>query len=160
VRGADPDVHFSLARCGPLAILALAAAPVGADLEARAFRHPDSSLDGMIRRLHPAERAVFAKLRPERREEAFLSCWVRKEAYLKGIGTGLPGGLAAHCVGLAPEFIPPGGSRLATVRGWSFIDLDVQPGHRAALALATTRDRDDGHHAGPPRTEVRTLHFD
>lgn len=151
---AGPAVEFSLSRSGGLAVVALAAAPVGVDVESKAFRHPDSPLDGMIRRLHPAERAALAELPPARREEGFLSCWVRKEAYLKGIGTGLPGGLAAQCVGLAAEIAADGRGPTPTPRGWAFLDLDLPPGHRAALAVAAP----DGE---PPRTPpdltVRTL---
>ncbi|MGW7402388.1 4'-phosphopantetheinyl transferase family protein [Streptomyces sp. NPDC054833] len=136
--GASPPVQFSLSRSGDLAVVALAAVPVGVDVESRAFRHPDSPLDGMIRRLHPAERAALARLPPAQREEGFLSCWVRKEAYLKGTGTGLPGGLARHCVGLAAELAPDGRGPAPTPRGWTFLDLDLPPGHRAALAVAQT----------------------
>ncbi|MGW5341904.1 4'-phosphopantetheinyl transferase family protein [Streptomyces sp. NPDC004050] len=151
---AEPAVEFSLSRAGGLAVVALAAAPVGIDVESRAFRHPDSPLDGMIRRLHPAERAALAELPPARREEGFLSCWVRKEAYLKGIGTGLPGGLAGACVGLAADAAADGRGPAPTTRGWVFLDLDLPPGHRAALAVAAP----DGEASRrPPELTVKTF---
>ncbi|MFD7625562.1 4'-phosphopantetheinyl transferase family protein [Streptomyces sp. NPDC059851] len=153
---AEPAVEFSLSRAGGLAVVALATAPVGIDVESRAFRHPDSPLDGMVRRLHPAERAALAELPPARREEGFLSCWVRKEAYLKGIGTGLPGGLAGPCVGLAADVAADGRGPTPTTRGWAFLDLDLPPGHRAALAVAAP----DGEGSRtPPELTVRTLHL-
>ncbi|MFD3678128.1 4'-phosphopantetheinyl transferase family protein [Streptomyces sp. NPDC058613] len=152
--GGAPAVEFSLSRSGGLAVVALAAVPVGVDVESRAFRHPDSPLDGMIRRLHPAERAALAELPPAQREEGFLSCWVRKEAYLKGIGTGLPGGLAGQCVGLAADLAADGRGPAPTPRGWAFADLDLPPGHRAALAVAVP---DGGASRTPPALTVRTL---
>ncbi|MGW8776542.1 4'-phosphopantetheinyl transferase family protein [Streptomyces sp. NPDC055796] len=149
IAGDGPAVEFSLSRAGDLAVVALAAVTVGVDVESRAFRHPASPLEGMIRRLHPAERAALAELPPERREEGFLSCWVRKEAYLKAIGTGLPGGLAGPCVGLAADAAADGKGPEPTTRGWAFADLDLPPGHRAALAIAAPDE--------PPRTPVVTV---
>jgi 4'-phosphopantetheinyl transferase len=126
------------------------------DVQSRAFRHPDSPLDGMIRRLHPAERAALAELPPARREEGFLSCWVRKEAYLKGMGTGLPGGLARQCVGLAPELVRGAGLE-STTSGWTFFDLDLPPDHRAALAVAPPSGQDGEAPPAPLELTVRTL---
>ncbi|MFC8538359.1 4'-phosphopantetheinyl transferase family protein [Streptomyces sp. NPDC057249] len=124
-------LHFSLSHAGDFALYALAATPVGADIEA-----PDTAGDGlerMARRLHPDERRAVDALAPALRGDALLGCWVRKEAFLKGIGTGLPGGVGAHHVGLAsalaPPWAPPGPA------GWALLDAPAPDGCRAAVAL-------------------------
>lgn len=140
-------LHFSLSHAGDAALYAVAAAPVGADIEERDPRREGARLTGLIGQLHPGEQAALTALPEELREEAFLSCWVRKEAYLKGIGTGLPGGISTRHVGLAeglaPAGAPPGPD------GWAFADLDAPPGYRAAVAL-----RVDGAPAGLSRPAV------
>ena len=62
--------------------------------------------------------------------------WTRKEAYLKGIGTGLARGVAADylgATGLAP--LPA---------GWSVLDVPVPDGHAAAAAVLGARTRPPG----------------
>ncbi|WKX70489.1 4'-phosphopantetheinyl transferase superfamily protein [Streptomyces sp. XD-27] len=133
-------LHFSLSHAEDAALVAVAAAPVGADIEASQTRRGGVDLTGQ---LHPDERAAIAALPASLRDEAFLSCWVRKEAYLKGIGTGLPGGVGTHHVGLA-EGLAPSGSRVP--EGWALIDLEAPDGYHAAVALRT----EDGSGAGRP----------
>jgi 4'-phosphopantetheinyl transferase len=143
-------LHFSLSHSGDAALFAFAGVPVGADIEIRQGRRGGDSLAGLLGHLHPDERAVIEELPSSLREEAFLSCWVRKEAYLKGIGTGLPGGLSTHHVGLAEGLAPAraeagvgaaprGGSArpAGTPDGWAFVDLDAPAGYHAAVALRT-----------------------
>ncbi|MFD8623357.1 4'-phosphopantetheinyl transferase family protein [Streptomyces hygroscopicus] len=129
----EDTLHFSLSHSGDAALCAVAGVPVGADIEERDPERVGARLTGLIGQLHPGERAAIGALPEELRAEAFLGCWVRKEAYLKGIGTGLPGGIGAHHVGLAeglaPADAPPGPS------GWSFADLDAPPGYHAAVAV-------------------------
>ncbi|MGV9855008.1 4'-phosphopantetheinyl transferase family protein [Streptomyces sp. NPDC003442] len=133
----EDALHFSLSHSGDAALCAVAGAPVGADVEERDPKRAGDRLTGLVGQLHPGERAAIDALPEELRAEAFLGCWVRKEAYLKGIGTGLPGGIGAHHVGLAeglaPAGAPPG------PRGWAFADLDAPPGYHAAVAV-----RDEG----------------
>lgn len=126
-----PGVHFSLSHAGDVALYALAASPVGADIES--LELAGEGLERMARRLHPAERRALDTLSPTVRREALLGCWVRKEAFLKGIGTGLPGGIGAHHVGLAaalaPSWAPPGPD------GWALLDVPAPDGCHAAVAL-------------------------
>ncbi|WAP56221.1 4'-phosphopantetheinyl transferase superfamily protein [Streptomyces sp. S465] len=140
-------LHFSLSHSGDAALCAVAGVPVGADIEERDPRRAGARLAGLIDQLHPGERAAIGALPEALREEAFLGCWVRKEAYLKGIGTGLPGGLAAHHVGLAdglaPADAPPGPG------GWAFADLDAPSGYYAAVAV-----RDESAPGDPARPAV------
>ncbi|GAA0701442.1 4'-phosphopantetheinyl transferase superfamily protein [Streptomyces malaysiensis subsp. malaysiensis] len=145
----EDTLHFSLSHSGDAALCAVARAPVGADVEERDPGRVGTRLTGLIGQLHPEERAAVDALPEELREEAFLGCWVRKEAYLKGIGTGLPGGIGAHHVGLAEGLAPadaPSGPS-----GWAFADLDAPPGYHAAVAVR--------HEAAPdaPARPVVTL---
>ncbi|MDZ7845145.1 MAG: 4'-phosphopantetheinyl transferase superfamily protein [Anaerolineales bacterium] len=79
---------------------------------------------------------------PERTDEgyleAFFTCWVRKEAYLKGLGFGLRKNpsritLIASTTGtsqpLSEQPLPrdPG--------GWKILDIDSPPGYKAAAAV-------------------------
>ncbi|AGP57577.1 4'-phosphopantetheinyl transferase family protein [Streptomyces rapamycinicus] len=136
----EDALHFSLSHSGDAALCAVAGVPVGADVEERDPGRAGARLTGLVGQLHPEERAAIDALPEELREEAFLGCWVRKEAYLKGIGTGLPGGIGAHHVGLAeglaPAGAPPG------PRGWAFADLDAPPGYHAAVAVRDEALRD------------------
>ncbi|WP_369216898.1 4'-phosphopantetheinyl transferase family protein [Streptomyces flavofungini] len=124
--------HFSLSHAGDAAVVAVARSPVGADVESARLL-PDG-LGGAVRRLHPEERRAVATLSPALRERAALGCWVRKEAYLKGIGTGLPGGVGRHHVGLpaelAPAWAPPGPV------GWRVVDVPAPEGYQAAVAVS------------------------
>lgn len=133
----DTTLAFSLSHAGDAALCAVSGgAPVGADIEERDPRRSGDRLDGLIGQLHPGERAAIAALPEEElRERAFMSCWVRKEAYLKGIGTGLPGGLRTHYVGLADQFGAPLPAEASTPSGWAFADLPAPPGYHAAVAV-------------------------
>lgn len=122
VAGADPGVHFSLSHSGELVLLGLAGAPVGVDVEELPDEQVVVDLSG---RLHPAEQSEIAAA--EQPQLAFARVWTRKEAYLKGIGTGLARSVAADylgATGLAP--LPS---------GWSVQDVPVPDGHAAAAAV-------------------------
>ncbi|MFG2898977.1 4'-phosphopantetheinyl transferase family protein [Streptomyces zaomyceticus] len=123
VRGGG--VHFSLSHSGELVLIALAPMPVGVDVEA----HPEAGVSDLVAdSLHPLERDEFARLPPEVRPAAFTWCWVRKEAYLKGTGEGLAGGLERTYIGLGPE--------PAAVPGWTLTDVPVAPSFAAAVATS------------------------
>ncbi|MDN5765743.1 MAG: 4'-phosphopantetheinyl transferase superfamily protein [Humibacillus sp.] len=84
--GDHPELHVSLSRTTTLVALAVTSVgPVGIDVEevgATAFAG-----FGEVA-LHPVERAS-AHLPPEGQNRANATAWVRKEAALKAIGTGL-----------------------------------------------------------------------
>ncbi|WP_328946190.1 4'-phosphopantetheinyl transferase superfamily protein [Streptomyces sp. NBC_00250] len=123
VRGGG--VHFSLSHSEDLILVGLAATPVGVDVEA----HPKAEVSALVAdSLHPREREEFARLPLEARPAAFARCWVRKEAYLKGTGEGLAGGLDRTYLGLGPE--------PAAIPGWSLADVSVAPSYEAAVAVA------------------------
>lgn len=118
-------VHFSLSHSGDVALIALAAQPVGVDVE----EGPRSkTVDDLATNLHPRETKELMALPPQERMTAFGRVWSRKEAYLKGIGTGLGRELDLDYVGsVVPP--PPGPD------GWVITDVAVA-GYAAAVALA------------------------
>lgn len=125
--GGGPGLpHFSLSHSHQVAVVAIAAGPVGVDVR----RVPAAQTVRLcVPDLHPAEQAELAALPARRRPAAFARLWTRKEAYLKGLGTGLRRDLAADYLGGVP------GSP-ARPAGWSVTDLPGPPGHAAAAAVA------------------------
>ncbi|MCX0242115.1 4'-phosphopantetheinyl transferase family protein [Streptomyces drozdowiczii] len=114
--------HFSLSHSHDLIMIAVAALPVGVDVQ----RVPRTgTVEALLPRLHPAERAGLLRVPRAARAAAFARLWTRKEAYLKGLGTGLARGLAADCLldGTQPA-------------GWHVRDLAAPPGYAAATAVA------------------------
>ncbi|MFN8075615.1 MAG: 4'-phosphopantetheinyl transferase superfamily protein [Kineosporiaceae bacterium] len=117
-----------------IALVAVASAPVGVDVEARADHVAGDGLDDLIACLHPSEQASLRRLPPSRRPTAFLDCWVRKEAYLKATGRGLALGVSAFRVGLGPAY----GEPVVVDSGppaWPIEALAVPDGVPAALCV-------------------------
>ena len=114
-----PDLDFSLSHSGELVLIAVARGHrVGADVERVRLRTDvlaiaRGSLSERERRTIEAGRTDAA------RREAFFRCWTRKEAYLKGLGAGLAGGLETD-----PDLAP----------GWQVCSLAVGSGYAAAVA--------------------------
>ncbi|WP_404952653.1 4'-phosphopantetheinyl transferase family protein [Streptomyces sp. 147326] len=124
---ADTALHFSLSHSGDMAYLALAAQPVGVDIEA--IPSPQAVAD-VIDALHPAETAELNALVIEERQIALARLWARKEAVLKATGTGLAQGLTHPYVSTHPTPAHP--------PGWTLTDLPAPRGYRAALATTNT----------------------
>jgi 4'-phosphopantetheinyl transferase len=84
------SLHFNLSHSGRLALYAFAAdGPVGVDVEvARRARN----VVALARRaFNPAEADRLRAMGARKRDREFLRAWVRHEAQLKCLGTGLPG---------------------------------------------------------------------
>ncbi|MEV5604961.1 4'-phosphopantetheinyl transferase superfamily protein [Streptomyces sp. NPDC052299] len=127
--------HFSLSHTRGVALLAFADAPVGVDVE----RVPDARVVAEVSgQLHPAEAAELAGLPQEERPAAFARVWTRKEAYLKGEGTGLAGGLDREHVGTGPRPVGP--------PGWAVTDVAVPAGYAAAVAVRAAGRPPAGDH--------------
>lgn len=119
------SLHFSLARAGGTVLIGIATVPVGVDIEA----HPSRQLaEQTAAILHPGDREWVDRTEPGRRAEVMARCWVRKEAYLKGVGTGIAHHLDAEFVSGGPEPAQP--------PGWTVIDLPVATGFAGAAAIA------------------------
>lgn len=134
-------VHFSLSHAHDLVLLAFSGRPVGADVERRPSLETAEQTAVV---LHSDERAELAALPSGERAAAFARCWTRKEAYLKGTGSGLGEDPGLTYVGAGPR---PG-----TVPGWILEDIpvpdDVPEDYAAAAAVRT-----DGG-PGVPGTEA------
>lgn len=92
-----------------------------------------------------AEVSVLRSLPPESQSRAFLTCWTRKEAFIKARGDGLTLALDSFDVELAPG-APAALLRTAWCtrepREWSLQDLsDSRAGYIAAVALRGARRR-------------------
>lgn len=142
----DADVHLSTARSRGRALIALAPVPVGVDLETLV---PPPPVEELRPALHPSERRAVEAAPAEDRLAWTLRCWVRKEAYLKGLGTGLAVDPAEVLVGPGRR---PGAMPVTSVGpdAWALLDLPAEPGYLAALALAPVL-------GGPPELERRCL---
>ena len=131
-RLACSELSFSAARTAGIALYATSwTMEVGVDIEAiRAV----AEIDGIATRfMSPAEQRALMCLPPEKRLEAFFQCWTRKEAFGKGIGTGLS-------FPLRDLDVWDSGGRSITVFGWSVHQVDVAPGLAAAVAGASLGD--------------------
>ncbi|MGW1201108.1 4'-phosphopantetheinyl transferase family protein [Streptomyces sp. NPDC002536] len=129
---AGAPLHFNLSHAGDLALLAFADTPVGADVE---VEQPLSVVTEVTRMLHPREIAELDALPASARPPAFARCWTRKEAYLKGTGTGLSESPAVTYVG--------SGEVPASPPRWVLTDVDAGQGHAAAIAVASPGGRCD-----------------
>ncbi|QKW24990.1 4'-phosphopantetheinyl transferase superfamily protein [Streptomyces seoulensis] len=119
-----PPLHFSLSHSGDLALVGVAARPVGVDVE----KLPGAeTVDLCSRALHPDERAELAAVPAgEERARLFARIWTRKEAYLKGLGTGLRRSPAEDYLGADAARHPA---------GWTVLDTPCDAGHAASTAV-------------------------
>ncbi|MFC9126637.1 4'-phosphopantetheinyl transferase family protein [Streptomyces sp. NPDC057099] len=135
-----PDVPgvplcFSLSRTDGLFLLAFADTAVGADIE----RLPDpDTVAALTETLHPREADELAVCPADLRPAAFARAWTRKEAYLKGLGTGLARDPRLDHLGTCargPRRIP----------GWTVDDVTVGEAEEAeedaAAAVAVAEQR-------------------
>lgn len=120
----DPTASFSLTHCPGLVLVAVHERTVGVDAEPV----DRTELDALDAALHPDERAALAAVTPGDRRHRLVSCWARKEAYLKGLGTGLGIDPATVAVGL-----DAGPTR---IDDWTVLALpSLDPGHVGGLAI-------------------------
>lgn len=119
-------LHFSLSHRGDLVLMGTALAPIGVDVDLVADPGSAAELAAM---LHPRERQEVEELPPPRRPRALARLWTRKEAYLKGLGTGLGRDPATDYVGSGT----PGGT--GPPQGWTLLDIPVDRGYAAAVAV-------------------------
>ncbi|MFB6832195.1 4'-phosphopantetheinyl transferase family protein [Streptomyces hydrogenans] len=124
LRGVDGPPGFSLSHSHGLVAVAVAAGVVGVDVQREC---PPETVEACLPRLHPWERAELERLGPARRVEAFTRLWARKEAYLKGLGTGLARAPRADYLGDAEPAARPA--------GWSVCGVPVAAGYAAAVAV-------------------------
>lgn len=132
LRAGSRSVWWSASSSAGLAAVAIADSRVGLDLEEVKERRRQ---EGIARRHFTEEEWREVTEHPAR----FLELWTLKEAYLKALGLGLPGGLRSlDCTGLAPA---GGGWSVSEAHpGWRFQNLHPEPGFVAALAVEGAAD--------------------
>lgn len=82
------QLHFNMSHSGGWALIGVSpAVPIGVDIE---LMNPMNDLDALAKRnFSQGEYAEFVDIEPDRKLQAFLRCWTRKEACLKALGSGL-----------------------------------------------------------------------
>jgi 4'-phosphopantetheinyl transferase len=118
------ELEFSLSHAGDVALVAATrAGPVGVDVERlRAFPDALAIADAHF---SAAERRALRSVPADRRAEAFLRAWTRKEAVVKAAGGGLAEVLDAGA-DVAGD---------AAAAGWEIRELAAPPGYVAAGAV-------------------------
>jgi 4'-phosphopantetheinyl transferase len=126
-------ITFNLSHSGNVAIVAVAGGmELGVDVE----RVRPVSPDVVAGCLAPAEAAALAALPPALREEAFIRCWTRKEAFLKATGAGLtvaPSDIAVSLDPLSAAVLEIAADADEAAH-WQLADLSLAPGYCGALA--------------------------
>ena len=145
--GDSREVWWSASSSAGLAALALSPWRVGIDVEQRRER---PRWERIARRFYTEgeQRAVDGSA------DRFLEFWTLKEAYLKALGIGLPGGLRSlECGGLSRS--PGEWMESAAHPGWRFRQLQPGDGAVAAVAVEGTPDRIELRRWAPDAGEAR-----
>jgi 4'-phosphopantetheinyl transferase len=135
--GASPRLWWSASSSAGLAAVAISADRVGLDLE----RHGERARwERIARRFYSEEEQRAVAGSPTR----FLELWTLKEAFLKAIGMGLPGGLRSlECTGLRQSHeewkVSPAHP------GWCFRSLSPEAGFIGAVAVEGLPDSIELH---------------
>ena len=127
------EVDFSISHSGGVALVAVGRGlAVGADVE---LVRESTDVDALaLRVLSPEERAPLAGLSGAERRVAFFRSWTRKEAYLKGRGTGLAGGLDRWTISPDGRVSSSAAADRSEAARWCVRSLEVGAGYLAAVA--------------------------
>jgi 4'-phosphopantetheinyl transferase len=131
-------LDFNVSHSGGLAVIALARARVGVDIE-QIRRISDEK--ALARRFFSvSEYESLLRFPPHDRLGAFFRCWSRKEAYIKAHGMGLAIPLSSFEVSLEKTIprIPDHEIGEKEVRRWKFFDLSIPTQYAAALVVEGT----------------------
>ena len=128
--------RFNVSHSGDWALVGVGLSPLGVDIESTRER---PNAESVARRFFSAsENETLSQLPTTLRNEAFLRCWTRKEAYAKAVGEGVAIGFRDFEVGADPRREP------ALIRSdgthdpeWAIRDL--HPGSGLVGAIAVNR---------------------
>ncbi|MCX5381209.1 4'-phosphopantetheinyl transferase superfamily protein [Streptomyces sp. NBC_00091] len=120
-----PPLHYSLSHSGGVAMVGVGTVPLGVDVE----KLPGAeTVDICSKALHPDEQLEIAGAEAgEERRQLFGQIWTRKEAFLKGLGTGLSRSPAEDYLGTDHGRHPD---------GWTMVGVPADTTHAAAVAVA------------------------
>lgn len=127
--------QFNLSHSDDLALIAVTRGrELGVDVE----RHRSGvAIHDLAQRFFaPAEAAALAALPVDRQEAAFFTCWSRKEAVVKALGTGLHTPLDCFTVEVDPARAARVLQQPAEWPAWQLTHLDLLPGWSGAVAVA------------------------
>jgi 4'-phosphopantetheinyl transferase len=137
----ESGIHFNLSHSGAVALAAVTrAGEIGIDVE---LANEDFARERIAEHFFsPGEVAALRALADGLQPRAFLTCWTRKEAFIKARGDGLSLALDSFDVSLAPGQ-PAAILRTAWSKSdpteWSLSDLsDMHAGYIAALAVRSS----------------------
>jgi 4'-phosphopantetheinyl transferase len=124
-RLATPGPLFNASDSGDFVVIALAVVEVGVDIELlRSLRHAER----LARRIcTDRERRVLERLTEEERDALLLRLWTCKEAALKAVGIGLPGGARNVEVEISSNGQPRMRSLPGTDDEWSLLSPTLHP---------------------------------
>jgi len=133
----EGSLNFNISHAGNLSLLAVTKdRRIGVDLEPL---RDEASMETIAKRFFaPAEVRQLLSFPDGLRQEAFFTCWTRKEAFVKAQGKGLSIPLDQFEVAFGPNEIP----RLINTNNdtgetdsWSIFHLDPGPGYVGALVV-------------------------
>jgi 4'-phosphopantetheinyl transferase len=131
VLASGPPIQFNLSHSGDLAVCAIAPRRVGVDVEQLRPMPTARQIAGHY--FSPAECEALAAIPDAALERAFFTAWVRKEAFIKGLGIGLGFPLQQFTVSLdAAAPIALGG---VSTEGWTLHPIDAGDGYLGAAAV-------------------------
>ncbi len=134
------ELDFNLSNAHDLMLLGVThGRMIGVDLEKRGRKVESSSIAKRFFSTH--EVSQLESLPVEDRGEAFLRGWVRKEAYVKALGTGISGGLDNFAVSLEDKHVTPllwKAEPSEDDADWRFYDVNM--GHAFLGCVAVTRN--------------------
>jgi 4'-phosphopantetheinyl transferase len=139
---------FNLSHSEELAVIAVThSGRLGVDVER--LRHVNDAEAIARSFFSPRETAVLEALSFDQKDRAFLTCWTRKEAFLKAIGQGLSYPLDAVEVTIGHDHnialsLP---DNIAATNTWHLRHIEPAPGYIGAIAL-------DGPIVGITETEL------
>jgi 4'-phosphopantetheinyl transferase len=124
-----PLIRFNLSHSGDFTLIAVAAQPLGVDIEA--IKADIGWRDLAEANFHRDERAVLEASADAAARDAFFQIWTHKEAFLKATGVGLTDHLTAICIPL--EGGPVRAPDSLSSETWHATPLEAPRGYKASL---------------------------